>query len=112
MKKVLIVDDEIEFCMMIKYFLTKKNYEVFVANSLSEGLKRMKSVLPDSLLLDNNLPDGMGWAAAGKIKENYPEMHITLISAHRSVRDLKYHLSSSINILEKPFSLQDIEQYL
>ena len=112
MKKVLIVDDEIEFCMMIKYFLTKKNYEVFIANSLSEGLSKMKTILPDSLLLDNNLPDGMGWAAAGKIKENYPEMHITLISAHRALKDLKNYFSPSINILEKPFSLQDIEQYL
>ncbi|MBC7887722.1 MAG: response regulator [Ferruginibacter sp.] len=112
MKTVLIVDDEIDLCLMIKLFLTKKNYEVHTAHTLSEGFKKMNSVMPDSLLLDNNLPDGMGWKVAENIREIYPEMHITLISAYHTAKEYKVKLGNSINILEKPISLSDIERYL
>ncbi|MEO5892627.1 MAG: response regulator [Ferruginibacter sp.] len=112
MKRVLIVDDEIDLCTMVKLFLTKKNYEVYIAHTLSEGFKKMNSIIPDSLLLDNNLPDGMGWNFAENIHEQYPDMNITLISAYHASKELKAKLGDSINILEKPISLKDIEQYL
>lgn len=112
MKRVLIVDDEIDLCLMIRLFLTKKNYEVYIAHTLSEGFRKINSVKPDSLLLDNNLPDGMGWNFAKNIHEQYPEMHITLISAHRAAARFREELSSEIKILEKPISFNDIEQYL
>jgi DNA-binding response OmpR family regulator len=112
MKKVLIVDDEVDLCMMIRLFLSKKNYEVHTAHSLSDGFKKINSLKPDALLLDNNLPDGMGWKVAGNLQEKYPAMHITLISAHQAAKDFKNQLSSGINVLEKPISLNDIEQYL
>ncbi|MEO7768228.1 MAG: response regulator [Ferruginibacter sp.] len=112
MKTVLIVDDEEDMCSMIKLFLTKKNYEVHIAHTLTEGIKKMKSIVPDSLLLDNNLPDGMGWTIAGNIHEKYPEMNITLISAFHSPKDFDTIRGNAINILEKPISLKDIEQFL
>jgi DNA-binding response OmpR family regulator len=112
MKKVLIVDDEVDLCIMIRLFLTRKNYEVYIAHTLNEGFKKMNSFKPDSLLLDNNLPDGMGWDFAKNIHEQYPEMHITLIGAHQAAEGFKEALGSKINILEKPISFNDIEQFL
>lgn len=112
MKRVLIVDDEVDWCLMIKLFLTRKNYEVHTAHTLSEGFKKMKSIMPDALLLDNNLPDGMGWKVAETLQEKYPQMHITLISAYHAAKEFKAKLGQSINVLEKPISLVDIERYL
>ncbi|CAN5451572.1 hypothetical protein BH11BAC3_BH11BAC3_14090 [soil metagenome] len=112
MKRVLIVDDEVDLCLMIKVFLTKKNYEVHTAHTIKEGVSLIKSVMPDSLLLDNNLPDGMGWSMAKNLRETYPDRHITLISAGHAAKDYQPLISESINVLEKPISLRDIEQYL
>lgn len=112
MKRVLIVDDEIDLCLMIKLFLTKKNYEVHTAHTLSEGFQKMDTVHPDALLLDNNLPDGMGWKFAENIHEKYPKMHITLISAYHAAKDFRSRFGDAINVLEKPISLKDIERYL
>lgn len=112
MKRVLIVDDEIDLCLMIKIFLTKKNYEVHTAHTIKEGFSLINSIMPDSLLLDNNLPDGMGWLMAEELRETYPDMHITLISAFHAAKDYHSLISNSINVLEKPISLRDIEQYL
>ncbi len=112
MKRVLIVDDEIDLCIMIRLFLTRKNYEVYIAHTLSEGFQKMNAVKPDSLLLDNNLPDGMGWDFAKNIHQQYPDMHITLISAHDAPTEFREELGIEIKILEKPISFNDIEQYL
>lgn len=112
MKRVLIIDDEIDLCMLIKSYLSKKNYEVHTAHSLSDGIRKLETVSPDVLLLDNNLPDGMGWKEAAGIQQKFPSMNITLISAFQIPNDLKEQIDGNINILEKPISLTDIEKYL
>ncbi len=112
MKRVLIIDDEIDLCLLIRSYLSKKNYEVHTAYSLSEGFEKLDRINPDILLLDNNLPDGMGWKEAGNIHKKFPQMNITLISAFQMPKDLKDQINSHIHILEKPISLTDIEKYL
>ncbi|MEO6549550.1 MAG: response regulator [Ferruginibacter sp.] len=112
MRRVLIVDDEIDLCMLLKQFLTKRNYEVHIAHTLSDGLTILNAIKPDALMLDNNLPDGMGWDIADEIHEKYPAMNLTLVSAYQLAKDFKHKLSNSINFLEKPLSLKDIEKYI
>ena len=112
MKRVLIVDDEVDLCLLLKQFLTKKNYEVFIAHTLSDGLNILDDIRPDALMLDNNLPDGMGWDLADDIRQRYPKMNITLVSAYRLSKDFKQSLDKSINFIEKPISLRDIEKYI
>ncbi|MEO6730269.1 MAG: response regulator [Ferruginibacter sp.] len=112
MKSVLIVDDEIDLCLLLKQFLTRRNYEVYIAHTLSEGLNILNRVRPDTIMLDNNLPDGMGWDVADEIRIKYPGMNITLISAYQSAKDFIQKHDHTINFLEKPISLKDIEKYL
>lgn len=112
MKRVLIVDDEIDLCTMLKAYLTKRNYDVHTAHTLKDGFSLLKSLTPDSLLLDNNLPDGMGWLAAENIQKQYPSLRITLISAYQSAKLFRDNLSEDINVIEKPISLNDVEKYL
>ncbi|MEJ7588037.1 MAG: response regulator [Ferruginibacter sp.] len=112
MKTVLIVDDEVDLCLLLKQFLTKKNYDVHIAHTLSNGMNMLNSIKPDALMLDNNLPDGKGWDLADEIRKQYPEMNITLLSAYQLAKDFKYKLDSSINFLEKPISLKDVEKYI
>ncbi|MEO5891430.1 MAG: response regulator [Ferruginibacter sp.] len=112
MKRVLIVDDEVDLCLLLKQFLTKKNYEVHIAHTLTEGLSLLNNIKPDTLMLDNNLPDGMGWDLADDIHKKYPEMNITLLSAYQLAKDYRQKLDASINFLEKPISLKDVERYI
>jgi DNA-binding response OmpR family regulator len=58
--KVLMIDDEVDYCQIMKNFFTKRNYEVYLAYTLNDGLNLLNSVRPDILFLDNNLPDGQG----------------------------------------------------
>ena len=82
MKKVLIIDDEIDFCLLLKSYLSKLRYEVYYSNSLNEGVEQAKKINPSIIFLDNNLPDGLGWELAVYFLEQYPEAQLNLISAY------------------------------
>jgi len=111
-RKVLIIDDEVDECLLISAFLSKKNYEVKCAYTLDDGFEKLRTEKPDVLLLDNNLPDGLGWSKAEEIKKRYPLMLIMLISANET---LLYPVTSNgagFTKLEKPISFLTLENHL
>ena len=55
-KKILVVDDEINFLKILKLNLEAKNYEVVTALDGEEALKKLKSEKPDVVILDIMLP--------------------------------------------------------
>ena len=110
-KRVLIIDDETDFCLLIKSYFVKKNYEVFVSHTLRDGMDCLEKIKPDILLLDNNLPDGLGWEKTDYISEHYPQVSINLISAFQYNPDM-YKQNASIKIWEKPISIAELNQYL
>lgn len=109
-KKVLIIDDETDFCLLLQSFFSRKNYDVHMSNSLEDGMDALKNGHPDIVFLDNNLPDGLGWEKAEYIMENYPYLQLNLISAyHYDVP--KGDKNSSFRIWEKPINLAELNRY-
>lgn len=102
--KVLFVDDEMDFCLLMKNFFTKKNYDVFLAYTLKDGLDQMQSVQPDILFLDNNLPDGKGWEHVDTIVEKNPHMRLYLASAHYKGEAI-FGNYPQVTVWEKPLSM-------
>jgi CheY-like chemotaxis protein len=107
--KILIVDDEIDQCFIIKSYFQSRNYDVFMEQSLKEGIESLKKNNPDILLLDNNLPDGKGWDMVDALVEDFPELKIHLISAYHQKKDsLPKHLN--VTVWEKPISLTVLDK--
>jgi len=103
-RKVLIIDDEEDFGMLMKRFFSQKNYEVYVAYTISDGLKLLDEHQPDIIFLDNNLPDGYGWDKTDYILSTYPQTQLNLISA----LNVPKTSSSSFRILEKQMLLKEL----
>lgn len=103
-RKVLIIDDEEDFGMLMKRFFSQKNYDVYVAYTISEGLKLLDEHMPDIIFLDNNLPDGYGWDKTDYILSTYPQTQLNLISA----LNVPKTSSSSFRILEKQMLLKEL----
>ena len=104
-KKILIIDDEVDFCSIMKGYFERRGYEIGLAYTLQTGLFLIDETNPDILFLDNNLPDGQGWQFVEQIVEKNPHLKVYLISAHQS----KSNFSSpnkNIIVWEKPISLQ------
>jgi two-component system, OmpR family, response regulator len=108
--KVLIIDDEIDSCLLLKSYLTQLKFEVFTAFTLQDGLKMIRQVSPTILFLDNNLPDGLGWDQLGLIREQVPHCRINLISAYHY--DINSVNTENVSIIEKPFSLATIRKHV
>jgi two-component system OmpR family response regulator len=110
MKKVLIIDDEIDFCMLMKQFLQRKHFVVEMAHTLGEGLQKLQDIKPDLVFLDNNLPDGIGWDNVAQMIHRHPGLRINLISAFKNLREPVIH--AQVKILEKPVTFSTLEGFL
>lgn len=109
-KKVLIIDDEVDLCLLLKTYLTRRNYDVYYSHTLADGLAQFQHIQPDILFLDNNLPDGIGWEKAAALLEKYPELQVHLISAYQpSTPDM---LSHAFKVWEKPLTLKELDNFI
>src|SRR5581483_2756880 len=105
-KKILIIDDETDFCFLLKSYFVRKHYEVHLSYSLTQGMELLETVKPDVVFLDNNLPDGSGWDMAAEIKKKFPSIELNLISAYRHEPP---HINfRDINVWEKPVQLNEL----
>lgn len=104
----LIVDDEVDTCLLIKLFLHKKGIEAFQAHSLSEGLSKIIDLSPKWVFLDNNLPDGHGIDKIHDIKRISPKTQIVMITALGKIKDMAFSLGVD-KFIEKPLSFASIE---
>jgi two-component system, OmpR family, response regulator len=102
--KILIVDDEVDYCLIMKSYFHDKGYDVHLAYTLKEGLEKIDEIQPDILFLDNNLPDGKGWPHVEIIGEKIPSMKIFLISAYHQRGEFSDN-KSNITVWEKPLTL-------
>lgn len=107
-RKVLIIDDEIDLCLLLKSYFLRKGYEVYLSHTLGEGISFLKTLQPDILFLDNNLPDGVGWSVAPELAGENPGMFINLISAYHPDKPAM-PADSHYRIIEKPISLADLD---
>ncbi|WP_276372347.1 response regulator [Chryseolinea sp. H1M3-3] len=103
-RKVLIIDDEQDFGMLMKRFFSQKNYDVYVAHNISDGMKLLDEQKPDIIFLDNNLPDGYGWDKTDFILSTYPHTQLNLISA----LNVPKTSASTFRILEKQMLLKEL----
>ena len=80
LKKILIVDDdEINRCVLTKYF-NKTDYEIVEAGNGEDGLKIAKNEKPNLILLDVKLPDITGYEVCEQLKLNPITEYIPIIS--------------------------------
>ena len=108
-KKILIIDDEIDLCLLLKDYFVRKSYDVAVVHTLEEGKKLLYDMKPDILFLDNNLPDGTGWSNAQKIAVDLPLIYIILISAFHPQQPAM-PAKANYRAIEKPISLADLDK--
>ena len=106
--KILIIDDEIDYCLLMKGYFLSKNYEVFMAHNLKDGLMALEKERPDDLFLDNNLPDGEGWQLTDQLLTQYPNLNIHLISSYKQT--YSHNNKPNVKIWEKPISLDALNQ--
>ena len=107
-KKILIVEDEADMCLLLNIMLTGKETELDHVKSLSAAREYLENEQPSVVILDNRLPDGFGVDFISYIKENYPRVKIVMISGlGPSAKDVALYNGADL-FLEKPFTKEQM----
>lgn len=82
MKRILLVDDEVDIREEVKKKLVKENYEVITASEGYEALNICKTKNPDLVILDVVIPHINGYEICERIKQdpetkNIPVLFVT-----------------------------------
>lgn len=104
MKKILIVEDEADMCLLLNILLADKNIRLDHVKSLASATSYLESNHPSVVILDNKLPDGYGVDHIAELKKAQPDMKIIMISGlSGAAMDLALENGADA-FLHKPFT--------
>ena len=119
MAKILLVEDNEMNRDMLKRRLTRKGYDVSIAEDGAQGVNLAQSLMPDLILMDMSLPVMDGWQATREIKANAKTQEIPVIAltAHAMAGDREKCLAAGCDDydtkpVEFPRLLEKIETHI
>mgnify|MGYP006145405721 FL=1 len=86
MKKILIVDDEINIGLLLSKFLTRNSFDVSSATSGTSAMEYLAKDHYDLVLCDYRLEDTDGKEMLVKIKDNYPKTGVIIITGYSDIK--------------------------
>lgn len=113
MKKILIVEDQVDILKLLKKVLESVDREVFLAESGDEALRIAHEKIPDVILLDIMLPGGIDGYEVARILKKDPltcNCSIIVMTAKAQERDkLVAFEAGADDFIGKPFNLVDLK---
>ena len=107
--RVLAVDDEYLIRWTLQQNLHKEGYEVFVAESGEEALKKVEEEAPDILLLDIKLPGMDGYEVLEKALKIDPGLIPIMITAYDDVEQVVRAMRlGAFDYITKPFDFNQV----
>lgn len=85
--KVLLVDDEIEFVTTLAERLEMRDITTIVANDGASALRLIDKERPPVVVLDVMMPGISGLDVLKRIREDYPETKVILLTGRGSTKD-------------------------
>lgn len=113
-RTILIVDDSRVSRMMARGYITdlQPDWHVEEAGTGEEALERVRSLTPDLVLMDVNMPGMGGIAAAEQIRALLPTTPISLLTANVQTATRERASQLGIGFMEKPITEARIAQLL
>ena len=106
--KLLVVDDDVNICEMLKLYFENEGYKVKTANDGSEGVQAFKLYNPDLVLLDIMMPRKDGWQVCREIRE-ISSKPVIMITAKGEVFDKVLGLElGADDFIVKPFDMKEL----
>jgi two-component system, OmpR family, alkaline phosphatase synthesis response regulator PhoP len=117
-KRILIVDDEPDFSMIVQTYLEKEGFATELAYNGVEGFEKIKANPPDAIVLDVMMPEMDGFELCALLKKDsaYANIPIVLLTAVADrVTSTKYShydgmSTEADDYLPQPASADDITQ--
>lgn len=106
--RALIVDDEPELLSVVTRALTQDGHTVSTASDLASAREAV-STLPDVVVLDLSLPDGVGLTLCRELRAARSPVPILVLTAHSEVaRRVEALDAGADDFLSKPFAVAEL----
>lgn len=113
-KTVLIVDDSRVSRMMARQYIASLHADWIVEEAATgeESLVKARNTTPDLILMDVNMPGMGGIAAAEQLRQEFPAVPISLLTANVQTATRERATAMGIGFVEKPITEARIAQLL
>jgi DNA-binding response OmpR family regulator len=107
-RTILVVDDDEKLNRLLKRYLKDFGYDIYSAVDAADGLKKIRTVLPDLIILDVMLPGMSGFDVCKRIRES-SAVPIIMLTARGDVMDKVVGLElGADDYLPKPFEPREL----
>ncbi|MFH1523928.1 MAG: response regulator, partial [Chloroflexota bacterium] len=109
---ILVVDDTAENVTLLSRILKMSGYNIEVANGGALAIEKAKSLLPDLIVLDINMPEMDGIETCVRLKEDERtrEIPVIFISALDSIEDkVRAFRAGGVDYILKPFDYEEVQ---
>ncbi len=108
MAKILVVDDDLNICELLKLYLENDGYTVVTANDGAAAVETFQSKSPDLVLLDIMLPKMDGWQVCREIRKT-SSVPIIMLTAKGETFDKVLGLElGADDYVVKPFDAKEV----
>jgi two-component system cell cycle response regulator DivK len=116
---ILNIEDNIDNRMLIRRVLMAEGYKIVEAGNAGEGLEVLRSLHPDLILMDINMPDMDGYSLTARIRSipGFENVPIVALTANVMRGDREKSLEAGCDgYIQKPIDIdllpQQVERYL
>jgi DNA-binding NtrC family response regulator len=103
-EKVLLVDDDPRLLGLVQHHLAEEGFETIWAATGEEGLDILANETPDAIILDLLLPGVSGVELLPKLKNNWPQIPVVVLTAQGDVKLVVECMRlGAVDYLPKPF---------
>ncbi len=107
---ILAVDDDKEFLTLLHDVLKEEGYEISVAESLPDAIKKVKDILFDLIITDKNMPEPKGADLINEIKSISPASKIIVLTGFGDVESYLELMNLGIyDYLNKPVKMSELK---
>jgi len=107
-KLILVVDDEPRMIRFVQYNLELEGFRVITAHNGLEAIEKVRTQLPDLVIMDVMMPEMDGFEALAQIRE-ISDVPVIMLTVKNEDEDKHLAFSSGADdYLTKPFSPQEL----
>ncbi len=107
--KILVVDDDWVNLNMLKEFLEKNHFRVFLAQNAEEALQQVRENHIPLVLSDIRMEESDGLSLLGELKERYPKIVMIMMTGFGSMEGaIEAIQKGAFDYISKPFDLEKL----
>ena len=109
MASILIIDDDVTFCLMLKTLLEKNNHQVISVFSPVEAKRIIQNNYFEIILTDLRMPDVSGMELIHLIKKKSPKTQIIMMTGYADISTaIESIKKGAFNYIPKPLNTDEV----